>query len=179
MKFWEGWAWNQHEIKSKIAHDALTGICPELPVQVIFLEGVDDAEDSEHVKRTGKKHVREKEEKQAILFQFGAFSDSHFWWNLQSFWVAQAFLGPESQCTSNRWWITFRFSSPRMLRSPGTCLWPWVEQALRLERLEGDCLPSYIILNHTSMSKCFCSRWGPWELCRNVSCYEHLFNGEC
>mmetsp|Transcript_127654 Transcript_127654/g.180125 ORF Transcript_127654/g.180125 Transcript_127654/m.180125 type:complete len:121 (+) Transcript_127654:31-393(+) len=55
------------------------GICPELPVQVIFLEGVDDAEDSEHVKRTGKKHVREKEEKQAILFQFGAFSDSHFW----------------------------------------------------------------------------------------------------
>ena len=74
MKLWEG---NQHEIsmKSNLAHDALTGICPELPLQVIFLEGVDDAESD--VKQTGKN--REKEEKQAILFQFGAFSDAHFW----------------------------------------------------------------------------------------------------
>ena len=82
MKLWGG---GGHEISmksnlhSKMAHhDSLTGICPELPVQVIFLEGVDDAEYTE-VKRTGKNHAAEKEEKQAILYQFGAFSDAHFW----------------------------------------------------------------------------------------------------
>ena len=34
----------------------------------------------------------------------------------------------------------YRFSAQQMLRSPATCLWPWVEQTLRQERLEGDCL---------------------------------------
>ena len=52
-------------------HNILHGICPEVSVQVIFLEGEKEEEDEEVTKKDQENEVNE-----AIVYQLGALSDN-------------------------------------------------------------------------------------------------------
>lgn len=55
---------------------SILGICPEVSVQVIFLEGEEEEEEDEEV----TKKDQENEVNEAIVYQLGALSDNSLFW---------------------------------------------------------------------------------------------------